>query len=152
MTEPATTGLYFEDYAIGLELKSPGRTVTETDIVQFAGLSGDYNALHTDAEFAKETPFGQRIAHGLLTLSIASGLAARAGLIEGTVLAFLRLEWKFKKPVMIGDTVHLRVRVAKLRAMPSRHGGMVDLNVSVVNQSAEVVQIGEWRLLVKARA
>ena len=81
-------GMYFEEFEIGSEVFSPGRTISEADIVNFAGLSGDYNQLHTDAEFAKGTPFGKRIAHGLLVLSIASGLAARLGFIEGTALAF----------------------------------------------------------------
>ena len=148
MHEGRPRGLYFEEFAIGQEMESPARTVTEADVVQFAGLSGDYNQLHTDAEFAKGTPYGQRIAHGLLGLSIASGLAARAGFIEGTAQAFLGLEWKFKGPILIGDTIRLRARVAKLRPMPSMGGGMVVFAVSVVNQREQVVQQGEWSLLV----
>jgi len=148
MGESRSRGLYFEEFAIGQEMESPARTVTEADIVLFAGLSGDYNQLHTDAEFAKGTPYGQRIAHGLLGLSIASGLAARAGFIEGTAQAFLGLEWKFKGPILIGDTVRLKAKVAKLRPMPSMGGGMVVFAVSVVNQREQVVQQGEWNLLV----
>jgi len=151
MSETRSRGLYFEEFAVGQEMGSPARTVTETDIVQFAGLSGDYNQLHTDAEFAQKTPYGQRIAHGLLGLSIASGLAARAGFIEGTAQAFLGLEWKFKGPIFIGDTVRLRVRVAKLRPMPSMGGGMVLFTVNVLNQHDQAVQQGEWSLLVRGR-
>lgn len=151
MDETRARGLYFEEFAIGQKMESPARTVTETDVVQFAGLSGDYNQLHTDAEFAKGTPYGQRIAHGLLGLSIASGLAARAGFIEGTAQAFLGLEWKFKGPIFIGDTIRLRAEVAKLRPMPSMGGGMVVFAVSVLNQREQVVQQGEWSLLVKGR-
>jgi len=132
-------------------MESPARTVTEADIVLFAGLSGDYNPLHTDAEFAKGTPYGQRIAHGLLGLAIASGLAARAGFIEGTAQAFLGLEWKFKGPVLIGDTLRIRAEVTKLRAMPSMGGGVVVFAVNVLNQREQVVQQGEWSLLVKSR-
>lgn len=81
-------GLYFEEFEVGQRIISTGRTVTENDIVTFAGLSGDYNQIHTDSEFSKNTPFGQRVAHGLLGISIASGLAMRTGVLEGTVLAF----------------------------------------------------------------
>jgi 3-hydroxybutyryl-CoA dehydratase len=151
MGEPRPRGMYFEEFAVGQEVASPARTVTETDIVQFAGLSGDYNPLHTDAEFAKNTPFGQRIAHGLLGLSLASGLAARAGFIDGTAQAFTGLAWKFKSPVFIGDTISLRASVGKLRAMPSMHGGMVVFNLTVLNQRQEIVQEGEWTVLVNGK-
>jgi len=146
-----TRGLYFQEFEIGQEIESPARTVTEADIVQFAGLSGDYNALHTDAEFAKGTPYGQRIAHGLLGLSIASGLAARAGFIEGTAQAFIGLEWRFRAPILIGDTIRIRARVVKTRAMPSMGGGMVIFEVRVLNQHDKVVQRGEWTLLVRGK-
>lgn len=144
-------GLYFQEFTLGREMVSPGRTVTEADIVAFAGLSGDYNPLHTDAEFARTTAYQQRIAHGLLGLSIASGLADRVGFIDGTAMAFLGLSWKFKAPILIGDTVHLRAKVAKTRPVRSMGGGMVIFDVSVLNQREEVVQTGEWTLLVKAR-
>jgi len=151
MGESRARGLYFEEFAVGQKMESPARTVSEADIVLFAGLSGDYNPLHTDAEFAKGTPYGQRIAHGLLGLAIASGLAARAGFIEGTAQAFLGLEWKFKGPVLIGDTLRIRAEVTKLRAMPSMGGGVVVFAVNVLNQREQVVQQGEWSLLVKSR-
>jgi len=149
MTESQPRGVYFEDLSVGQDYKSPARTITETDVVQFAGLSGDYNQLHTDVEFAKDTPYGQRIAHGLLGLSIASGLAARAGFIEGTAQAFTGLTWKFKAPVFIGDTIRLQARVAKTRAMPSMGGGMVVFAVALLNQHDKKVQQGEWTLLIK---
>lgn len=145
-------GLYVEDLTAGLEIESPGRTVTESDITLFAGLSGDFNVIHTDAEFAKGTPYGERIAHGLLGLAIASGLAARSGALEGTVLAFTGLEWKFKAPIKIGDTLRLRARVEKARLLPSMGGGMVILAVEVLNQRDEVVQSGTWSLLMKSRS
>ncbi|MHB0858515.1 MAG: MaoC/PaaZ C-terminal domain-containing protein [Anaerolineae bacterium] len=144
-------GLYFEEFAVGQEVVSPARTVTEGDVMQFAGLSGDYNALHTDAEFAKATPFGQRIAHGLLGLSIASGLAARAGFMEGTVQAFTGLTWKFKSPVFLGDTIHMQGKVTRTRALPSMGGGMVVFAVTVRNQRQETVQEGEWTLLIRGQ-
>jgi 3-hydroxybutyryl-CoA dehydratase len=151
MAESGTQGLYFEEFVVGQEIASPARTMTEADIVVFAGLSGDYNPLHTDAEFAKATPYGQRIAHGLLGLAMASGLAARAGFIEGTAQAFMGLNWKFKLPILIGDTIRLRTKVTRLRPMPSMGGGLAVFEVSVCNQRDEVVQEGEWTLLIKGQ-
>ncbi len=151
MDTPRPRGLYFEEFEQGQVVSSPGRTITEADVVAFAGLSGDYNQLHTDDEFARETPYGRRIAHGLLGLSAASGLAARAGFIEGTTQAFIGLTYKFKAPVFIGDTIHLRATVSKLRPMPSMGGGMVVFAMEVLNQRGEVVQEGDWTLLMRGR-
>lgn len=144
-------GLYFEDFAVGYRVTSPGRTITEADVVGFAALSGDWNQLHTDSEFARTTAFGQRIAHGLLILSIASGLIVRLGVLEGTAEAFRELHWKFRGPVFIGDTVHLEAQVSGKRAFPRLGNGMVTLEVSVVNQRQEVVQKGIWQALVRSR-
>jgi len=147
----STQGLYFEEFEEGLEMSSPGRTVTETDIVLFSGLSGDYNPLHTNAEYARNTRFGQRIAHGLLGLSIASGLASRLGFIESTAIAFMGLEWKFKAPILIGDTITMTARVLRKREMRRLGGGLVVFGVTVKKQSGETVQEGEWTVLVKSR-
>jgi len=145
-------GYYYEEFAIDQVLTAPARTVTEADIVAFAGLSGDYNQLHTDAVYAaRESTYGKRIAHGLLGLSIASGLAARAGFIEGTALAFLGLDWRFKAPIHIGDTITLRARVTRTRPMPSAGGGIVVLDVAVVNQHGATVQQGEWSMMMRGR-
>lgn len=143
-------GHYFEEFEIGFTAESPSRTITETDVMLFAGLSGDYNQLHTDAEFAKGAPFGERVAHGLLILSIVSGLATRLGIIEGTVLAFRGLEWKFRSPVRFGDTIRARFEVKEKKAMPRLGGGLITLEVSVLNQEDEVVQKGVWMALVKS--
>lgn len=151
MSEKLTRGLYFEELEEGLEMVSPGRTVTETDVVLFAGLSGDYNQLHTDAEYAGATRFGQRIAHGLLGLSIASGLAGRLGFIEGTALAFMGLEWKFKAPILIGDTIAIAARIRRRRPMPRLGGGLVFVGLTLRNQRGETVQEGEWTVLVRSR-
>ena len=126
--------------------------MTEADVTLFAALSGDYNPLHTDATHAQTTPFGQRIAHGLLGLAIASGLAARAGLTDANVLAFMGLTWKFRKPVFFGDTIHVRTEVAQKRPMPSAGAGITTLKVAVLNQNDQVVQDGEWRLMLRSRA
>ena len=152
MTDQATKGMFFEEFSEGLEMTTPARTVTEADVVLFAGLSGDYNQLHTDTEFAKETPHGQRIAHGLLGLAIASGLAARAGFIEGTALAFTGLTWKFRAPIFFGDTVSLKAKVTRTRPMRSMGGGMVVFAVTLVNQEGKTIQQGEWTMLVRGKA
>lgn len=144
-------GKYFEEFEIGETLTSPGRTITETDVVLFCGLSGDYNELHSNVEFAAQTPFGQRIAHGLLGLAVASGLAGRLGFIEGTAIAFRSLEWKFKSPIFIGDTIYLRAETAQKRAIRAIGGGMVIFQVSIVNQRGEVAQEGTWSVLVRSR-
>src|SRR5437588_1709247 len=104
--------LYFDDVAIGQVWESPGRTVTQTDIVNYAGLSGDFNPIHIDHEFAKTTPFRQPIAHGLLVLAIGSGLGQMCPPMR--TLAFLGIkEWHFREPVFIGDTVHVKARVVQ---------------------------------------
>ncbi len=144
-------GLYFEEFEIGMELETRGRTITETDIVNFAGLSGDFNPMHTDETYASTTQFGQRVAHGLLGLSIASGLSYQLGFLEGTVLAFTGLEWKFRAPIVIGDTVRVQVKITKLREMAAAGGGFVSFDVKVVNQDGVVTQKGEWTVLVASR-
>lgn len=144
-------GRYFEEFEVGQTMVTAGRTVTEGDIVRFAGLSGDFNQIHTDADYAANTMFGERIAHGLLVLSIASGLAVQTGIIEGTVLAFRELEWKFSRPVMVGDTVHAEIEVEDTKAVPRLGGGNVTMKVTVRNQNDDVVHRGRWVMLVKSR-
>ncbi|NLV73397.1 MAG: dehydratase [Chloroflexi bacterium] len=142
---------FFEDFTVGDTFDSMARTITEADIVAFAALSGDYNPLHTDAEFARSSPFGQRIAHGLLVLSIASGLAARNGFIDGTAQAFTTLDWRFRAPVLIGDTIRVQATVTRVRAVVAMGGGLVYLEMRVLNQRDEVVQQGEWSLVMRGR-
>jgi 3-hydroxybutyryl-CoA dehydratase len=144
-------GLYFEDFSVGDTVTSAARTITEADIVSFAALSGDWNAIHVDAEFAKSGMFGERIAHGLLGLSIASGLAVRLGFIEDTVIAFMGLDWKFRAPIKIGDTIHMRAQIAEKKPMPRLGGGLVTLNVEVLNQRGETTQKGTWSMLMKMK-
>lgn len=142
-------GKYFEELPLGEEWVSPGRTIAEADLVTFAGFSGDYHPLHTDEEFAKQTQFGRRILHGAAVFGIATGLESRVGLKEGTALAFLGMTWDMKAPVFTGDTIHVRERVAEKRASRSKPDrGFVAFDVEVVNQHGEVVQSGQWKLLV----
>lgn len=145
-------GLYFEEFEIGQQVLSPGRTVTEADVTLFAGLSGDYTTIHTDAEFSKSTPFGQRVAHGLLVMSIASGLAARTGVMEGTVLAFREItDWKFSLPVYLGDTVHIVLEVKEKKALPRLGGGSLLISVDVRNQDEKTVMKGNWNVLMSSQ-
>jgi acyl dehydratase len=141
---------FFDEIAVGEAYESPGRTVTESDIVVFAGLTGDYNVLHTDAEFMKHSIFGERIAHGLLCLAIQSGLFNRAA-SEYATLGMTGLRWKFKAPVKIGDTITLKAKVTAKRDVPKTHQGVVTLERTIVNQRGEVVQQGETDLLVEKR-
>lgn len=146
------TGLYFEEFSVGQTVKTISRTVSEDAIFSFAGLTGDYNQIHTDAEFAKTTPFGQRVAHGLLGLSIATGLIMRTGLLEGTVIAFREIqEWKFVKPIFIGDTIHAVLTVNETKALPRIGGGALIAGVEVRNQKEETLQKGTLNLLVMSK-
>lgn len=147
--------LYFEDLVSGQAWESPRRTVTEADVVQFAGLSGDYNALHTDAVFAASHPFGQRAAHGMLTLAIASGLTTRMPvyrLMDGTRLALTELRCVWRKPVLIGDTIHVELSIGEKTLSQKRPGtGRVTMLRTVKNQNGETVVESEWTTLMKCR-
>ena len=145
-------GIYFEDIEVGREVTSPGRTVTEADIVNFAGLSGDFNIIHTDAEFAKRTPFGQRIAHGMLGLSIATGLAARnPGASQHMLVAFLGMTWDFRHPVFIGDTIRVVQTISSKRATKKPGLGIVVHDAKVINQAGDICQEGQWTTMYMMR-
>lgn len=142
-------GLYFEEFKPGMSFVSPGRTITESDIVTFAGLSGDYNQIHTDAEYSKFTPIKERVAHGLLGLAVTSGLALRTGVLEGTVITFREISnWKFISPVFIGDTVHVSVHVVDTKELRRLGGGAVNIELKLHNQKDEIVMKGIWKVLV----
>ncbi|MBL8101999.1 MAG: hypothetical protein JNM02_05690 [Anaerolineales bacterium] len=145
-------GLYFEEFTAGQNIKTAGRTISEDAIFSFAGLTGDYNQIHTDAAFASKTQFGQRIAHGLLGISISVGLIMQTGLLEGTVLAFREIqEWKFVKPFFIGDTVHALLTISETKALPRIGAGALIAVVEVRNQNDEVCQKGTLNLLVLSK-
>lgn len=145
-------GMYFEEFEIGQIVQTPGRTITETDIVHFAGLSGDFNQMHVDAAYSEKSYFGKRVAHGLLVLSVASGLSVQTGLMEGTVIAFREInEWKFLKPVFIGDTVHAELEIVETKALRRIGGGSVTIDVRVKNQDNEIVMKGVWTALIASR-
>ena len=145
-------GKYFEEFSIGQKIITAGRTVTEADVVSFAGLSGDFNQIHIDADYAAKGPFGQRVAHGLLVLSIVSGLAVATNVMDRTVLAFREIaEWKFSKPVYLGDTVHGELEITALKPFPRLGGGSVEILFTVRNQKQETVMSGKWVVLMQSK-
>ncbi len=144
-------GLYFEQFTPGATFRTPGRTITEADIGAYAGLTGDYNPVHTDAVFAAGTQFGTRIAHGPFGIGLAFGLASRLDLIDGTVIALLSVQWDFRAPVRPGDTVHARIAVTEVRPSRQEDRGVVTLSIEMVNQTEEVTQAGSCRLLMRRR-
>jgi 3-hydroxybutyryl-CoA dehydratase len=144
-------GMYFEEFEVGYEIVSAGRTITEADIVSFAALTGDWTQIHVNADYAKGTMFGQRVAHGLLGLSYAAGLGAQLGFIEETVLAFRSLEWKFSAPIFIGDTIHLRAKVKETKELKKLGGGSIVFEMRLLNQEGKIVQKGTWSVLMKSK-
>ncbi len=150
--EAQIRGLYFEQFELGHKVTTPGRTISEADIMSFAGVSGDFNSIHTDAEYSANTPFGKRVAHGLLILSIVSGLAVRTGIMEGTVIAFREIrDWKFSLPVYIGDTVYAVMEVIEVKPLPRLGGGSITLDVNVLNQDNATVMRGKWLALMQSQ-
>ncbi|MGH2581948.1 MAG: MaoC/PaaZ C-terminal domain-containing protein [Anaerolineales bacterium] len=148
----ARRGMYFDEFEVGQRIVSAGRTVTEADIVLFSGLSGDFNQIHVDAEYSKSTPFGARVAHGILGLSIASGLVVQTGFMEGTIMAFREInEWKFSKPIYIGDTIHVETEVKETKALPRIGGGSILIALDVKNQNGESLMKGTWTALIAGR-
>ena len=147
------TGLYWEEWKIGAEFVTSARTITETDIINFAGISGDYNPLHIDEEFCRNTQFGTRIAHGPLVYSIATGLIFQLHLYDDTLIAFLGFDsLKFTKPVKIGDTIHARVEVIEKRETSKSDRGIMKRLLQVLNQNNELVQEGVQAFLLKRKS
>jgi acyl dehydratase len=143
---------YFEDFHAGQVFTSQARTITETDVVTFAGWSWDTNPVHTDAESAASGRFGGRIAHGVLGLSVALGLASRLGVFEGCSVALLGIDgWRFRRPLVPGDTVRCRVEILDTRLTSSGETGILQRRFTLLNQRDEVVQDGEMGLMVRVR-
>ena len=147
----APRGLYFEDFEIGAALRTRGRTITESDLVQFAALTGDFNPLHTDAEYARESVMGARVAHGMLTLSYAVGQAYQLGILDRTVIGFRGLDMKFSAPVFIGDTVHAELKVKDKKPARRLGGGVVTFDLRIIKQDGSVAQKGSLSLLMMSR-
>ena len=145
---------YFDDLNVGERFETNGRTIAEADIVGFAGLSGDFNSLHMDAEFATQTPHGQRIAHGLLVLAITSGLSTRLPLmklIEKSILGLAGLECKWFKPAFIGDTLHVVVEITAKDPGNKPDRGTMVMKRSAINQKGETVMESLWRIVLKTK-
>lgn len=144
--------LYYDDLKIGQSWTTPARTVTEADLVNFAGLTGDMHPIHTDADYSKDSRFGGRIAHGFLVASIASGLGYRLRLTEGTVIANLGFSWRFQHPVMIGDTIHVVMTVIAMRPSEKNpDAGVVTRKYEVRNHKGDLCATGEVSVLFKRR-
>ncbi len=145
-------GLYFEDFVIDKEYESPGRTITETDLVMYAGLSGDYNQLHTDEDYSKKVSmYGRRIFHGLFGLTLVEGLKSRVGLFEGTSMASLEWRWTFKKALFIGDTVRVKWKIIKKKETSKPDRGVITEFLQLVNQNDEVTAEGEHVVMMRRR-
>jgi len=146
------TGLYFEEFEIGAKYVSQGRTVTEGDVVAFAGLSGDYNPLHTDARFAATTPFGERIAHGMLTVAMSTGMSNWTGIFAGTTIALLEQNIKYTGAVKFGDTVHLEMEVTEKKETSKPDRGIINIAAKMLNDGAQVVVDMKWTLMMKRKS
>lgn len=145
--------LYFEDLEEGMTWRTGGRTVTEADLVAFAGVSGDFNPIHVDAQYASASSFGERVAHRALVLAIATGLRQQEGRFRGTLKAWLGMrDWRFRAPVRIGDTLAVRNRVAELRDSKDAGDGLAVQDVEVLNQRQELVASGQFVTLMRRRA
>ena len=145
-------GRYLEEFNVGDMIETAGRTVTETDIVMFAGLSGDYNPLHTDEEWAKNSPMGGRIAHGILVASIASGLRMQSRMTEGTAIALLDIKETFLLPTRAGDTIHGRITITEVRPSKSKTDrGIVKYDCDVINQKQETVIHQEIAVMLRRK-
>lgn len=145
-------GKYFDEFNTGDVYETARRTITEADVVQFAGLSGDFNPLHTDDIFAKEnTPFKARIAHGMLIMSAATGLANQSGIFEGTSLALLSMTIKYTGAVFFGDTIRLVLKTTEKKESSKTDRGIVTFDCAVLNQRDEKVIETQWVVMLKRR-
>jgi acyl dehydratase len=142
-------GRLFGEFKVGQRFETPGRTITEADIVAFSGLTGDYNPVHTDETFAAATGFGGRIAHGPMGIGIAFGLASRLDLIDGTVIALLGVTWDFKAPMRPGDTIRAMIEVVETRDVKQPDHGLLGLAFIIVDETGKTLQEGSARLLMR---
>jgi acyl dehydratase len=143
--------LFFEDLELGLVWRPPPRTVTEADVVAFTALSDDSNPVHTDSVFAAAGPFGERIAHGLLGLALAGGFLSRVGVVDGTAVALLGVEWSFRAPVRFADTIAAEIEVRDRREARDQTRGIVTFGFRLTNQDGALVQEGTQVFMVRRR-
>jgi acyl dehydratase len=144
--------LYFEDFTVGRDFDAGTRVVSDADIRAFADLTGDRNRLHLDEAYARETPFGGRIAHGMLGMAVAAGLFSRTGLTTGSLVALVGVDWRFVAPIRPGDRVRAHLRVIEQRALDDRDRGVVRFAMTVRNQLGDTVQEGTVTELIRRRS
>lgn len=150
MMTTGKTAMFFDDFEVGQHWVTPRRTITNAEVTAFAGISGDFNPLHIDEEYAKGTQFGGRLFHGPGVFAIATGLESTLGIKNETAIAFLGMNWSMVGPVLIGDTIHVEQTVAALKPSRSKEDrGVVTFDVQVVNQRGETVQEGQWLVMFK---
>lgn len=142
-------GKRFNEFKVNDEFTTASRTITEADVVNFAGLSGDFNPLHTDEELGKSTPFKGRIAHGMLSVAIATGLANQLGIFEGTTIALLSMTINYKGAVKFGDTIHLELKVFEKKETSKDDRGIVTFDTIVYNQNNESIVEGQWVVMLR---
>ena len=146
------TGRYFEEFSVGEVLVTGRRTIDAGDVSRYAGLSGDFNPLHVDAEFARTTPFGERVAHGILTLAVSNGQQNLGGWFEGTTLALLGVdELRFTAPVKFGDTVRTEMTVKAMRPSSKPDRGVIVFDVMVRNQRGDAVCTYQETVLIRKK-
>lgn len=142
-------GKTFDEFKVGDEFSTASRTITEADVVNFAGLSGDFNPLHTDEEFGKSTPFKGRVAHGMLSVAIATGLANQLGIFEGTTVALLSMTISYKGAAKFGDTIHLVLKVVDKKETSKGDKGIVTFDTIVNNQNDNPIVEGQWVVMLR---
>jgi acyl dehydratase len=152
MNDKHYRGVLWDDHTVGDAYWSSGRTITETDVSNFAAVSGDYNPLHTDDELGKSSVFGERVPHGPLGMLFAMGGYDRIGLVEGVAVAFLEIAWRFLAPMRIGDTVRSKVTVSELKETKHSDRGVVRMHIELFNQHDDLVQEGDHTFLIRRRA
>jgi len=136
-------GRYFDEFSVGQTFTTPARTITNADIINFCGVTGDFNPVHTDDEFAKAGPFGERIAHGPMMVGMTFGLLSRINLFDGTIIALRNIDWSFNAPIRIGDTVHVVAKVKQCKAGTTHTDrGFAEFELEILNQNNECVQKG----------
>ncbi len=147
------TTLYFEDFHRGQVFDSTGRTITETDLTMFSMLSGDWNPIHADAEFARDTRFGQRVVHGALGIALATGMLHQLGVFDKSAVAMMSLQnWTFTAPIFVGQTLRLRMEILKTEPGTSQRVGRVNRRLQLIDQTGAVIQDGTTDVLVLKRA
>ena len=152
MTQQTIRGLYYEDFEVGREFTTSARTVTQTGIVNFSCLSGDFNGVHANFEYCKTTPFGEPIAHGPLVLAIMGGLSYATGINDGTLLTLLQMDaWRMLSPVKHGDTIHMVSKVVDKKETSKPDRGIIVFERRCVKQDGSIAQEMRATMLYRRR-